>query len=178
MSHPKVVTNQVRFSYLNVFEPRAAQEGGPEKYSVTLLIDKGDKETIAKIEAATNKAIQNGLDSHFGGKVPKNLKTPLRDGDEERDSEEFENCMFVNANSTRRPGVVDKDVAPILDPEEIYSGCYGRAAIVFYPYNVNGNRGIACGLNNIQKLKDGPALGGAPASPEADFGAADDDDLL
>ena len=80
--------------------------------------------------------------------------------------------MFLNANSTQKPGIVDKDLNEILDPDEVYSGCWGRASINFYPFSVNGNKGIGVGLNNVQKLKDGEHLGAARASAESDF---DDD---
>jgi len=72
---------------------------------------------------------------------------------------------------------VDKNVQPILDSTEVYSGCYGRASITFYPFNTNGNRGIACGLQNLQKLADGESLGGRSRA-EDDFEAYDDDDFL
>ena len=86
---------------------------------------------------------------------------------------------FLNANSTKKPGIVDKDLNEILDPEEVYSGCWGRASINFYAFNTNGNRGVGVGLNNIQKIKDDEALGGVRASAETDFGddfEVDEDD--
>ena len=111
---------------------------------------------------------------------PKNLKLPLRDGDEERAEEapEYEGMMFLNANSNTKPGIVDKDLNEILDPEEVYSGCWGRASINFYAFDSNGNRGVGVGLNNIQKLKDGERLGAARASAESDFGDGFNDDDL
>lgn len=60
---------------------------------------------------------------------------------------------------------------------EIYSGVYGRVSISFYAFNSNGNKGIACGLNNLQKIKDGEPLGGH-TSAEADFASLADDDFL
>ena len=107
----------------------------------------------------------------WGGKLPGNLKTPLRDGDAERadEAEEYVGMYFLNANSTQKPGIVDKDLNEILDNTEVYSGCYGRVSINFFPYNSAGNKGIGCGLQNVQKLADGEVLGGARASAEADF---------
>lgn len=170
----KVVTGKVRFSYVHVFEPWAGQEGQQPKYSVCVLIPKDDKRTLDKISAAVNEAIQEGVRSQWGGKQPKNLHIPLRDGDEERADEypEYKNMMFLNANSKNAPGVVDKDLNVILDTEEFYSGCWGRVSVNFFPYDSNGNRGIGVGLNNVQKLKDGERLGGSRASAEDDF---DDD---
>jgi hypothetical protein len=93
----------------------------------------------------------------------------LRDGDLEKEDEAYAGCMFINANSAKKPGVVDEDVNPIIDPDAFYSGCYGRAAIEFYPYNMEGSKGIACGLGNVQKLEDGEKLGGGGISAASDF---------
>jgi len=179
MSETKVITGKVRFSYAHVFKPHAMDEGETPKYSVSLIIPKKDKKTIKKIEDACKAALEVGKDK-FGGKIPKNLKMPLRDGDEEReDDPNFEGCMFVNANSTTKPGIVDADVEPILDQEEFYSGCYGRASIVFFAYNKAGNKGVACALNNLQKLEDGDRLAGGGSTPEEDFGEdAGGDDMF
>lgn len=169
----KVVTGEVRFSYLHVFQPHAIEEGQQEKFSVSLLIPKSDKKTLAKIKKAVEAAKVAGQSTKFGGKIPPNLKTPLRDGDAERpDQPEYAGHYFLNANSTNKPGLVDANLDPILDSTELYSGCYGRASVNFYAYNVSGNRGIACGLNNLQKLRDGETLGGRSRA-EDDFEAVE-----
>lgn len=176
MRETKVITGLVRFSYVHVFEPSAVGDSEDKKYSVSLIIPKSDKDTIKKIKNAIEAAKENGKASKFGGKIPANLKTPLRDGDEERpDDEAYANSYFINASANTRPGVVDRSLNPILDQEELYSGCYGRASVNFYPFNVSGNKGIAAGLNNVQKLKEGEPLGGR-VSPEADFGDDFEDD--
>jgi hypothetical protein len=77
----------------------------------------------------------------------------------------------MSASSLNQPGVVDAAVQPILNPSELYSGCYGRVSIRFYVYNKNGNRGIACGLGNVQKLADGEPLAAGMTTAESDFGA-------
>ena len=127
----KVITGvNTRWSYANVWEPKAIEGGKPK----------------------------------------------LRDGDLERpDDEAYANAYFVNANSATAPGVVDANRNEILDKSEVYSGVYGRASITFYAFNANGNRGIACGLNNLQKIRDGEPLGGR-ASAESDFATADDEE--
>lgn len=163
----KVVTNKVRFSYANVFTPKAAQEGGPLKYSVSLIIPKTDTETIDRINKAFEE-VKAASAAIWGGSVPKLLKGGLRDGDAEKDDPAYANSYFINANSTNKPGVVDADMNPIIDPSEFYSGCYGRASITLYPYNSNGSKGIACGLNNLMKMEDGESLGGG-ASAASDF---------
>lgn len=178
MSTTKVITGKVRFSYVNIFKSRAFQAGQDAKYSVCLLIPKEDKATIKKIKAAIDAAVQDGISSKWGGKKPANLKQPLRDGDAERADEapEYEGMYFLNCNSTRKPGIVDKDLNEILDPDEVYSGCWGRASINFFPFNTNGNKGVGVGLDNIQKLKDDDRLGAARASAESDFGGDDFED--
>ena len=163
----KIVTGKVRFSYANVFTPKAAQEGATPKYSVSIIIPKSDTETIAKINKAFEE-VKAASAAIFGGTVPKLLKGGLRDGDAEKEDAAYANAYFINANSVNKPGVVDQDLNPIIDPSEFYSGCYGRASITFYPHNSNGSKGIACGLNNIQKTEDGDRLGGG-SNAAADF---------
>lgn len=171
----KVVTGKARLSYVNVFAPRAAKPGQAEKYSLCVLIPKTDTETVNKIKAAVKAAAEAGV-GVLGGKIPAGLKNPLRDGDTERDSPEYKGHWFVNCNSKQRPGVVDAAVNPILNQDEVYSGCYGRVAINFYAYNQEGNKGIGAGLQNVQKLADGEPLSGRSRA-EDDFTAATDDFL-
>ena len=176
----QVVTGKVRLSYVNIFNARSFQDGQEAKYSLTLLIDKNDKTTLNKIKKAIEEAKQKGKSEKWGGKIPGNLKLPLRDGDDERAEEapEYEGMMFLNANNKQKPGVVDVNLNEILDATEVYSGCYGRVGLDFYPFNSNGNKGIACSLNTVQKLADGECLGGARADAESDFGEYEDDDML
>ena len=177
----KVITGKhTIMSYLNVNEPKVPLGGGTPKYSVSLIIPKSDTITVEKIRAAIRAAYEEGQSKLKGSSkfVPdlEDIKTPLRDGDKDRKGDEaYKNSWFVNANSTTKPGVVDADRNPILDSSELYSGIIGRASINFYAFNSNGNKGIACGLNNIQKLSDGTPLGGHNRA-EDDFADLDDDD--
>lgn len=177
----KVITGpNTRWSYCNVWQPKSIN-GGTPKYSVSLIIPKSDTVTINKIKAAIEAAYKEGEAKLKGNgrSVPalSVLKTPLRDGDAERpDDEAYANAYFVNANSATAPGIVDADRQPIIDTSEVYSGVYGRASINFYAFNSNGNKGIACGLNNLQKIRDGEPLGGK-SRPEDDF-ADEDEDFL
>lgn len=177
MSKRVVTGKETRLSYAHIWEPTSIN-GGPERYSVSLLIPKSDKKTIDAINKAIDEAIEEGA-SRFGGKKPNraSLKTPLRDGDTERDDEAYKGHYFINANSKSAPQIVDKDVNPILDQDEVYSGCYARVSISFYAFNSNGNKGIACGLGNIQKIKDGEPLGGKTKAVD-EFTTEDDDDFL
>lgn len=178
----KVITGvNTRWSYANVWDPKSIN-GGTPKYSVSLIIPKSDTVTVNKIKAAIQAAYDEGQSKLKGnGKtVPalSVLKTPLRDGDLERtDDEAYADSYFVNANSATAPGIVDADRQQILDRSEVYSGVYGRASINFYAFNSNGNKGIACGLNNLQKIKDGEPLGGKSRA-EDDFAADAEDDFL
>lgn len=165
-----------RFSYLHCWEPDSVNGGDP-KYSVSAIIPKSDTKTVNVIKAAIEQAKKDSV-SKWGGKVPTNLKLPLRDGDIDRpDDEAYAGCYFFNANSRQAPQVVDSKVQPILDQSEVYSGCYGKISVTFYGYNSNGNRGIAAGLGNIQKLKDGESLGGRTSAAD-DFQTEDDEDFL
>ena len=180
-SKTKVITGVVRLSYANVWEPKSINGGAP-KYSVSLIIPKSDTKTVEKIRAAIQAAYEEGQSKLKGnGKsVPalSLIKTPLRDGDTERpDDEAYKNSYFINANSATAPGIVDADRNPILERSEVYSGVYGRASISLYAFNSNGNRAIACGLNNLQKISDGEPLGGKSRA-EDDFDTEDDDDFL
>lgn len=182
VNRTKVITGpRTRWSYANVWDPKSINGGAP-KYSVSLIIPKSDTKTIAKIEAAIQAAYEEGESKLKGSgrSVPalSVLKSPLRDGDAERpDDEAYKNSYFVNANSSTAPGIVDADKNPILERSEVYSGVYGRASVNFYAFNSNGNKGIACGLNNLQKISDGEPLGGK-SREEDDFDTEDDDDFL
>lgn len=184
----KVITGIVRLSYANIWQAKSIN-GGTPKYSTSILIPKSDTATVQRIKAAIKAAYEEGEGKLKGnGKsVPalSAIKTPLRDGDAERpDDEAYAGCYFANANSNTAPGFVDINRQEIIDTSEIYSGVYARVSITFYAFNSNGNRGIACGLQNIQKIKDGPSLGGK-SKVEDDFNdgysgelADEDDDFL
>lgn len=177
----KVITGKdTRWSYANVWQPKSINGSAP-KYSVSLIIPKSDTVTVNKIRAAIQAAYEEGEGKLKGNgrTVPplSAIKNPLRDGDAERpDDPAYAGNWFVNANSSSKPGIVDADRQPVIDTSEVYSGVYGRASINFYAFNTNGNKGIACGLNNLQKIRDGEPLGGK-TNAEDDF-ADEDDDLL
>lgn len=178
----KVITGpDTRWSYANVWEAKSIN-GGTPKFSVSLIVPKSDTRTVAKIKAAIEAAYREGESKLKGnGKTVPPLtaiKTPLRDGDEERLNDPvYADAYFINANSATAPGIVDAECNPILTRSEVYSGVYGRASVSFYAFNSNGNKGIACGLNNLQKIRDGKPLGGK-ASAESDFSTGDDEDFL
>ena len=181
----KVITGpKTKWSYANVWNPKSIN-GSTPKYSVSLIVPKSDTKTVNKIKAAIKEAYEEGLSKLKGNSKSAPalsiLKTPLRDGDLERpDDPVYKNAYFINANATMAPGIVDKDRQEIIDHSEVYSGVYGRASITFYAFNSNGNKGIACGLNNLQKIADGEPLGSRKRAEDdfADLEDEDDDDFL
>lgn len=178
MNATTITTGKIRLSYCHLFTPAKAPGSDTEKYSVSVIIPKSDKATINKINAAVEEAKKQGASSKWGGKVPSRLHTPLRDGDEDRpDDPAYADSYFFNCSSKNRPAVVDRDIQDILDPSQVYSGCYGRVNVNFYAFDTNGNRGIAVGLNSVQKIADGEPLGGAAPSANEAF-KEDLDDLL
>ena len=178
MQKTKVVTKTVRFSYLNVLEARSTN-GGPAKYSTSIIIPKSDLETKRMIDDAIKAAYAEGTSKLQGSgrTVPalEAIRTPLRDGDKERpDDEAYAGSWFLNASSLQRPDVVDASCHDIIDPGQIYSGMYGRASLNFFAYSVGGNRGIGVGLNGIQKQRDGERLSGR-SSAASDFADSEQD---
>ena len=165
ISDTTVRIGEVRFSYAHVFEPHSSNGGDP-KYSVSVLVPKDNTQAVKLIEDAVNAAKQLGKQNKWGGKIPGNCKNPLRDGDTEREDDPiYEGCYFFNASASTKSKpavkVVDGgEMFDAMDSEEFYSGCYGAAVINFYPYDANGNRGVAAGLNVVVKTRDGEKLGG------------------
>jgi len=162
----KFVTGKVRFSYANVFTP-GETPNGTLKYSVSILIPKSDTDTVNRFKKAFEDT-KTANAAVWGGSIPKVLKGGLRDGDAEKDDPAYAGHYFINASSNEKPGIVDADLNPIIDTSEFYSGCYGRASITLYPYDTSGSKGIAAGLNNVQKLADGEKFGGSTTAA-ADF---------
>ena len=174
-SATKVVTGKVRASYCQIFKARAMDEGETPKFSVSLLIKKTDTVTLKSIERAVEAAKAEGKASKWGGTIPGNLKLPMRDGDIDRpDKEEYKGMMFVNANTTTRPEIVDRDGDPIIEASDVVSGDYIRASVNFYPF-VGKSKGVACGLGNIQLLAKGEPLSGGSSAKE-DFADAYEDE--
>lgn len=164
-----------RISFANIWEPKSIN-GGEEKYSVSCIIPKGDKRTLARIQKAVEAAKESGKEKKWSGKIPPNLKLPLRDGDIDRpDDEAYADAMFINATSKDAPQIVDRKVDPILDPMECGSGDYCNVSVNFFAFNANGNRGVAAGLGNIQKIRSGERLAGK-ASASSDFSVVEDDE--
>lgn len=184
----KITTGKVRFSYVNIFEPKATQ-GGQDKYSITLLIPKSDTFTLNLIKTAMQEAKEQYLAKNKGKQLPSNLKNTIHDGDGERPNggefgAECKGHYVMTVSSNTRPLIYDAEKKEIFDAKEVYSGCYGRAILNFYVYDTQGNKGISAGLLAVMKLHDGEALSGAVVTDEdwdngwIDADANDFDDLL
>lgn len=181
----KVITGKVRFSFVNIFEPKKNDDGTDGKYGVTLLIPKSDTVTLGKIKEAMAEARENFCKRNGATALPQKPNHTLHDGDGTKDNgepygEECKGHYVISVQSKDKPIIVDYARNPITDPGEVYSGCYGRAAINFYGYSRNGKKGISAGLQSIQKLHDGEALGGTRGSADdfADDFQDEDDDFL
>lgn len=165
----QVVTDVYRVGYVKVLSPQADQNGNL-KYGVTLYVPKTETAELAKYQAAVKEATELGIATKWQGKAPNPVDVPIRDGDL-NDRPESNGCWEVRCSSINRPGVVDADLNKVESSEEVYSGCYARLDLNFYPYAKSGNKGIAIGLNNFQKIKDGEKLAGG-RSAESAFGVA------
>lgn len=169
----KVLTGEVRLSYANLTTPRAPQQGGEPKYSVTLLIPKTDAATIADINASIKAAYDDGVSKKWGGAHP-TPKQIVHDGDGLRPSglpfgDECKGHLVLTASTKNKPQVVGIDNLDCeLAPSDIYSGMYARVTINFFAYDTAGSKGVGCGLGNVLKTRDGEALAGG-ASAASDF---------
>lgn len=170
----QVVFGPCRLSYTHLLSKYVPEGGGDGKYMTNVLIPKDEKKTLDALSSAIAEAKKQGIVGKWGGKEPKKLDLPLHDGDE-KDDEVYAGHMYVNAKCNTRPGVVDKNMEPITDEDEVYSGMWAYVSVTLYAYDVNGNKGIACGLNNVKKFKDDDRLGGR-SSASADFDGMEDDD--
>ena len=181
----KIVTGKCRFSYVSIFEPKAPQGGGDPKYSVTLLIPKSDTVTLGKIKDAMAEARENFCKRNGASALPVKPNHTLHDGDGVRDSgdpygPECKGCYVITVSNKNKPVIVDNFRNEITDPGEVYSGCYGRAAINFYGYSQNGKKGISASLLSIQKLHDGDPFGtvGSANDFDDDYSDGDADDFM
>ena len=174
VNETKVVFGPCRLSFTHVFNKYSPNGEGEGKYMTNVLIPKSEKKTIKALDQAIEAAKKAGVVSKWGGKEPKKLDMPLRDGDDKED-DVYQDHFYINAKCNTRPGVVDKNKNPIVDEEEMYSGVWAFVSVTFYAYDVSGNRGVACGLNNLMKFKEDDHLGGR-VSADSDFADIDDVD--
>lgn len=169
-SEKLILNENTRWSFLHIWEP-VSINGERPKYSITLVIKK-DSPDMDVIRNAIKSVYKNSaavlMDE--SGTVPPlaTLRLPIRDGDKDRpDDPSYANCYYINAYSVYAPGIVDQDLNEIKDRNQIYSGCFGRASISFYAFNTGETAGIACSLNNLQKIKDGERYDKSSATTSA-----------
>jgi len=175
----RVVTGEVRFSYVNLLRPRENQYGGEPKFSVTILVPKSDVQTKQRIDAAIEAAKQIGKAKVWNGVIPPMVAIPVYDGDGVKPSDGLpfgEECKghWVFSASTKvdqPPKIVDLNMNPVIDPTEVYSGMYGKIAVNFGPYAQAGKKGIGAYIStNVQKTRDGEPLGASAPAATDDFG--------
>ena len=165
-----LMTPEFRVSFPALFRARKANEQAEAKFSVSMLFPKG-----ADI-SALKKAADAAAREKWGDKIPKKLKTPfLNQGDYDLEGYE-DGAILIRTTSIQKPGVVDKNVQPIVDESEVYPGCYARATVRAFTYDVNGNAGVSFGLQNLQKLRDGEHLAGRTRA-EDDFSPVSDGEM-
>ncbi len=167
-----VVTGEVRISYEHLLKPYANKPSEEAKYSATLLIPKSDLATKAKIDAAIQMAIQEGVSGKWNGVKPPQVQVPIHDGDGPREDgtaygEECRGHYVMTASSKQLQEIVDANRNPILNATEIYSGMYAVVFINFFAYLSNGKKGIGCGLGPVMKTRDGEPLGGRVTAADA-----------
>ena len=167
---------EVRFSFPRVFTPGSVDENSPKKYSCSILIDKDNDAAVKLVREAIDAAAKKGAEKFWSGKVPANIKKPLRDGDFDReDDPAYHGMWFLNANNTRKPGVqvLEDGMRYDATEEDFYAGCYGAVTLDFYPYDKKGNKGVAVSLGNLIKLRDGEHLASGGESTDSSFSDLD-----
>lgn len=168
-----------RLSYARLFEAQQINGQGEAIYSVCLLIPK-DSPEVPKIKAAIKQEFE-GMKARYSklnGKDPKVWTNPLRDGDAEKDSAEYQGCYFINAKRREKQGapiVIDGKKQYITDPNDVYSGSWGNVAVSIYSYEFTGKYGVSVGLNGVQKTRDDERLDGGISVDDFDFEDENDD---
>lgn len=172
-----VTINDVRFSYLNVFQAKAPHNNpnGEAKFSVTILVPKSNTQAKAIIDQAIAAAIDAGVSTKWNNVRPPQPSICVHDGDGVRPSdgqafgEECKGCWVftASAKADHPPFVVDAQVQPIIDPTKVYSGMWGNVSVSFFAYNSAGKKGIGCGLNGLQKTRDGEPLSARVTAQDA-----------
>lgn len=160
----RILTPEARVNFPNLFVSRRNDLSGKDEFSVVLIFDKSADLAILR------NAVQSAIRGKWGDNKPQGLRSPFRNGSVDREGKlEYEDKIFINAKSQYKPGVVDHNVNDIIDAQEIYSGCYGRATLTCYAYDRMGNKGVSFGLRNFQKLRDGEPIAGSRVKAEDEF---------
>ena len=177
MANHAITVEDVRLSYVNLFQPKPPFNNpqGDPKFSVTILVPKTNQAAKALIDQEIAQAIEDGVVSRWNGVRPPQPAICVHDGDGPRPSDglafgaECRGCWVFTASckADRPPFVVDEYVQPILDPTKMYSGVWANVSVTFFAYSNAGKKGIGCGLNGVQRLRDGEPLGSSVTAQDA-----------
>jgi len=152
----KVLLKNVRLSFPSLFKTEQYAGEDTEKYAATFLIPKSDTKTVASIEQACKQAL---VEKYGEGKVPKGFKMPLVDGDD-KEYQGYADCVYIKANTKKRPTLVNRDKTPIVEEDGIlYGGCYVNASIDVWVMDNSYGKKVLASLNAIQFVKDGESFG-------------------
>lgn len=168
---------QGRIAYEHLMRPYKGEQSEQEQYSCCVIIPQEDEDSIKAVGQAVTAAKTKGVAEKWGGKEPFKLQLPLRDG-REREGAEFQNAMFFNAKSNRKVPVQNRDKAPIMNESEVYSGMWAIVCCTAYPYDKNGNKGVAIGLEAVLKTADDEAFGGGLGERAFDDIQIPDEDVI
>lgn len=164
-----VKTPRALGAYVTLKAPKPGPNGGDAAFSICLLWDKTVDLTTIK-DAIKAAAVSKWGDKAIEMLKAGRLKNPLRDGDvkaEDNSDPMYKGKVFLNAKNTNRPGLVDTSRNPV-DPGEVYSGCTFHAALRFFPFDKNGNKGVGCSLQNLMLVSKGKRMDGRK-SADAEF---------
>lgn len=171
----RVVTGEVKLTFVHVFDPFLTAQAHIPHYSLTALIPKEDKEMVERLWTAHEAAVMLGVKSRWGGRLPDGVIDAIRDGDVEGKGPEFKGCIFIRCATRNRPAIVSTKIDPstgrlvrLTDSTELYSGCFGRVSLSFFPYSNPQGKGVLAGLNHVQKTRDGQMIV-FRRGPEDDF---------
>ena len=179
-----ITISNVRLSYCNLFQPKAPinNPAAEPKFSTTILVPKSNTQAKALIDQEIEKAIAAGVSTKWNGVKPPMPAIPIHDGDGPRPSDGAsfgEECkgmwvLTASCKADRPPFVVDRQVQPIIDATKVYSGMWGNVNVNFFAYAAAGKKGIGCGLNGVQKVRDDTPLVSRVTAEEAFSAIADD----
>lgn len=188
----KVVLRNVRLSYEHIFTPSKFDENQDSaKYSATLIIPK-DHADLTALKQAMLEAGKETFPSDFNvSGWPKGYTCSLKDADREHDSNgelladkrpAYKGCYILEANSSRRPIVVNRDKSAIAAEDGIiYPGCYINVSLGIAGYTYGKvKKGVKAYLNGVQFFAPGERFGSDALSDfdELDADAGDAYDFI
>ena len=168
----RYMTPIFRASFPNLFTASSGPDGGEPKYGLSAIWTPGN---FTEKEAELWKKLMAGVDGACKEQFKKSLKelkalnaeggnyklVPRNGSSKAHLGGYGEGTVFASLTTRMKPGVVDADRSRISvedgNEDLIYPGCYCRATVNVYTYD-NKGKGVALGLLNVQKVKDGERL--------------------